>query len=478
MPLSPLRTLRALAGVAATALAVASLQFIAVGPAAAADDVEHGARRSMPTYVTAPSGTVEVGDAPVARFAAGEVATVGGRVINMSGIPLGGITVDLFGFAGVQGPDAELVAVATTTTDSAGDWVRNDVPVEPDYWEVRFTDPNGTYATSFWADSSVYHYPDMIHPTAGGVVTGVDETMREAATIYGTLSGLGFTPEAGSLEVEVVVFDSASDSWVLTGDVRPVADDLTYSIDGLYPISYRVAVFYTGVRGDGLGVSDEIIVDPGESIAWNGVVERDVIGPDRDFSADGSADVLARTSTGALKLYRGNGTGGFSTSSQIGSGWSSFNTMFWAGDFSGDGRADVIARDTTGALWLYPGNGAGGWGVKAKIGSGWQIFTSILSPGDFDNDGNVDVLARTSAGQLRLYRGNGAGGWLPYKVVGSGWHVFSVIVGAGDFNGDGAADVFARDGAGTLWLYRGNGTGGWLTRVQAGTGWSSLYILG
>ena len=42
------------------------------------------------------------------------------------------------------------------------------------------------------------------------------------------------------------------------------------------------------------------------------------------------------------------------------------------GDWDGDHKVDVLARDTTGRLWLYPGNGTGGWGSQRQVGSGWE----------------------------------------------------------------------------------------------------------
>ncbi|MFJ5958927.1 carboxypeptidase regulatory-like domain-containing protein, partial [Paenarthrobacter sp. NPDC092416] len=51
-------------------------------------------------------------------------------------------------------------------------------------------------------------------------------------------------------------------------------------------------------------------------------------------------------------------------------------------DFSGDSKVDVMSRDGAGGLWLYPGNGTGGWLTPRQIGTGWNTMTTILGPGD------------------------------------------------------------------------------------------------
>ena len=134
---------------------------------------------------------------------------------------------------------------------------------------------------------------------------------------------------------------------------------------------------------------------------------------------------LARDQSGDLRLYSASGTGNWTSSGKVGSGWNSMTTMFGAGDFNGDGHEDVLARDTAGALWMYSRDGKGGWLPRVQVGSGWQVFDSIFGAGDFNGDGRQDVLARDSAGYLWMYPGNGKGSWLPRVLVGSGWQVFN-----------------------------------------------------
>jgi hypothetical protein len=195
-----------------------------------------------------------------------------------------------------------------------------------------------------------------------------------------------------------------------------------------------------------------------------------------DLNGDGALDVVARaTSTGDLLLYKGNGKGGWNLPPVlVGRGWNIFNAVVGPGDFTGDQRADLLARRTSdGNLYLYAGTGTGGWRTPVVVGRGWNVMSAIVGPGDLTGDGRADLLAReSSTGYLWLYPGNGSGGFAPRVRVGSGWNVMTAIVGAGDLNGDRAADLLARDGSGQLWLYPGNGSGGWGPRSLVSTGWN------
>lgn len=397
-------------------------------------------------------------------------ATVRGTVTDSAGSPVAAVTVTLYGYA--EG-NSDPVAYREVTTPADGNWTIEGIDPVADYWHVRFADSLGRFATQYWDGLSEYYVPTPIELTEGAVVDAIDATMYRQGTISGIVSGGWAGYSDPYVAADLLVYDSVVEDWVLV-DWTSIGFEGSYAFFNLSPDFYVVRATYASERGVGYAFSPITWLEESGHPKLDLSVDRDVIGPDRDFSGDWATDVLAVASNGTLRMYQGDGWGDWVGSSQIGSGWAGMNTVFYAGDFSGDGHTDVIARDGSGNLFLYRGNGKGGWAGSAKIGTGWGGFTSVFAPGDFDGDGNVDVMARDKAGALHLYRGNGAGGWLNRVTVGSGWQGFNTLIGAGDFDGDWNPDVITRDGSGRLWLFSGNGTGGWLAKRQIGSGWQNF----
>jgi hypothetical protein len=201
-----------------------------------------------------------------------------------------------------------------------------------------------------------------------------------------------------------------------------------------------------------------------------------------EFNGSWQNDLLARrSSTGAVTLFRGTGSGGLLAGVSITSDWSKYDVLETVGDLSGDGLADVVARErATGYLWLYKGNGRGGWLLpRVVIGSGWQVMDRIVGAGDLNGDERVDLVARrATTGELFLYPGTGSGGLKPRVLIGTNWAGYSLIVAPGDFSGNGRSDLLARErSTGYLWLFPGNGTGRLGSRVRVGTGWNSMTVI-
>ncbi|WP_396656725.1 FG-GAP repeat domain-containing protein [Microbacterium sp.] len=198
-----------------------------------------------------------------------------------------------------------------------------------------------------------------------------------------------------------------------------------------------------------------------------------------DFDGDGVADLGMIDASGFLHLQSGDGAGGYAAPTRIGNGWAGITAVVGGIDFDGDRRVDLIGRNASGDLMLYRGNGKGGFAESGvPIGRGWAGMTAILAVGDFDGDRLPDILARSSAGALLLYPTNGMGGWKSSSQIGVNWGALTAIAGTGDFSGDGNADVVARSSSGALLLYRGNGRGGWSGSATIGQNWNSITWLG
>lgn len=95
-----------------------------------------------------------------------------------------------------------------------------------------------------------------------------------------------------------------------------------------------------------------------------------------DFDGDKKQDLLARTSSGQMLLYRGTGTGGFISEARrvVGTGWSSMSHISGIAGHVGAGSYGVLARSTNGNLFYYPVL-RNSWGAKLQIGTGgWQAL--------------------------------------------------------------------------------------------------------
>ncbi|MFJ5954994.1 GH25 family lysozyme [Paenarthrobacter sp. NPDC092416] len=100
-----------------------------------------------------------------------------------------------------------------------------------------------------------------------------------------------------------------------------------------------------------------------------------------DFDKDSNADLLAKTPSGDLKLYRSNGSGAFfqESSDVVGTGWNVISSFGAIREFAGSGSSGIIARTTIGELRYYPVGQNRSWGSPTRIGTGWNGLT-ILAP--------------------------------------------------------------------------------------------------
>jgi hypothetical protein len=252
---------------------------------------------------------------------------------------------------------------------------------------------------------------------------------------------------------------------VITRDVdrNGASDALSYSPDasGTGPISVLASAARTPVR-NGVAIGK----------GWNALRNASL---SRDLSGDGKPDIVAQDPAGdRLRIYLGDGRGGFAGMLYLGRGWNVMTRVIPAGDRNADGRNDILAVKTNGDLIYYAGNGAGSVYPGRLIGRGWNIFSSVTSAGDLNGDRIPDLLAtRKSDGVQVMYVGAPDGSVRPGVTWGTGWGPFSPVVGGSDLDGDQYPDLYARLGGG-MSTYSSDASGRSVRYTRWGSGWGGF----
>ncbi|MFJ3925786.1 FG-GAP repeat domain-containing protein [Streptomyces sp. NPDC090022] len=198
-----------------------------------------------------------------------------------------------------------------------------------------------------------------------------------------------------------------------------------------------------------------------------------------NVSEGGRANDLYHRSAGTLYYTAEHGN----DTKVIGSGWDIYDTIVSVGNMGGSAEPDLMGRDGSGNLWLYQAKPDGTLAARIRVGIGWNGMT-LVGRGDYTGDGKADLLARFGDGSLVIYAGTGAA--TVDAVVGTryaagtGWGAYKTLASAGDTDGDGKTDLIAADAVGALWLFKGTGNAAapFAPRVQIGTsGWAAFDVL-
>ncbi|MFD0719298.1 MULTISPECIES: FG-GAP repeat domain-containing protein [Streptomyces] len=198
-----------------------------------------------------------------------------------------------------------------------------------------------------------------------------------------------------------------------------------------------------------------------------------------NVSEGGRANDLYHRAAGTLYYTAEHGN----DTKVIGGGWDIYNTIVSVGNMGGTADPDLVGRDASGNLWLYQGKPDGTLAARIRVGTGWNGMT-LVGRGDYTGDGKADLLARFGDGTLNIYAGTGAA--TVDAVVGTrydagaGWQAYKALASAGDTDGDGKTDLIAADTAGALWLFKGTGNTAapFAPRVQIGaSGWAAFDVL-
>lgn len=174
-----------------------------------------------------------------------------------------------------------------------------------------------------------------------------------------------------------------------------------------------------------------------------------------DFDADGNPDmVVTYYSAAQVKVYLGNGSGGFMEKTKLTPTIGGVSALGGAsvvvGDFNRDGKPDFAValsdaiQTKNGAIVIFQGSGTGGFfQTRTELPLADPITVTV---GDFDQDGKLD-LASASFVQARLFvwHGDGAGNFGRPDIFTTlgGPSQSPAMVAAGDFNIDGKPDLAA-----------------------------------
>ena len=177
-----------------------------------------------------------------------------------------------------------------------------------------------------------------------------------------------------------------------------------------------------------------------------------------DFNGDGKADILWREAAGDTAIWLSKAGAGYAgvTPTDLGvvpTGW----TVQQVGDFNGDGRADILWRTTSGDLDLWRSSGNPTSVSFTSQGLGASPIGSAAHPdSDLNGDGRADLIWRHASGEVALWTSNGDSSFTPHDLglVPANW----IIQQTGDFNGDGVADILWRNASGraSIWVTNGD----------------------
>jgi len=216
-----------------------------------------------------------------------------------------------------------------------------------------------------------------------------------------------------------------------------------------------------------------------------------------DIDGDGYADLVltnsaAATNTGAVYIYKSQGTNGIANSSDTtahvtmnGIGTSFFGQSASFGDINGDGFDDlaVAAHQTTvtqaldGRVYIYYSAGSAGISGTSEAnasavlsGSAAGNFGRYVALGDTNADGYLDLAVTapttSSGGTVYNFNSRGATGIASQQDTSATSQIQSSVAGAlfgfslalGDVNGDGYADLATGNNAINFgYLYLSNG---------------------
>jgi hypothetical protein len=184
-----------------------------------------------------------------------------------------------------------------------------------------------------------------------------------------------------------------------------------------------------------------------------------------DWNRDGKGDILAKLSDGTVRLYRGNGSGGFSSGVVVASGMGGVGVLDAVGDVTGDGYPDLMGRASDGRIKLWPGKGTGEVGAAIVMRSS-AAGTRLVGVGRWNSGNTPDVLL-VNGSTLVVHESNGPGGLVSSKSLSINLSGYDAVLGVRDLRGGAGGDLIARSN-GNVYAFERNSTGTGLTRTFLG----------
>ncbi|MDJ0380579.1 VCBS repeat-containing protein [Streptomyces sp. G-G2] len=243
--------------------------------------------------------------------------------------------------------------------------------------------------------------------------------------------------------------------------------------DGFSELVFRTTRGYTGAFESNGSTRVDVHID-GE----NDETVKDIIALG-NAGGGWNPEVLTWTFDGKLQLRE---TSGSSVGAPVwtGTGWQIYNRVIAAADLNRDGRPDLLARTPSGDLYLYKGTGdlTKPFTDRVKVSSGWEQYDQILGVNDVDGDGAADVIGRTGTGDLYFHKGTGnaAAPFAARTQIATGWTFYSQLIAGDDIDGDGKADLLGVTESGDLFCHFSEGNGKFTWQTNCGSNWTNLEM--
>jgi uncharacterized delta-60 repeat protein len=182
-----------------------------------------------------------------------------------------------------------------------------------------------------------------------------------------------------------------------------------------------------------------------------------------DFNNDGAIDLAITGAGGSSAVYillnNANGTGTFAVSSNYVTGI----IQCWhltSADIDGDGDLDLLVANTTGnTVNILLNDGTGTFTAGANLTPTFGVNPRCVAVADFDNDGDIDLAVGNISNYVNIWLNNGNGTFTAAPDITTGLSS-PVFVAAGDLNADGTVDLaIVNSGSTTVSVFTNSGAG-------------------